>query len=96
MGAQAKASQQQGTLVHRELHKQAYNEALVQRYQHLPDVKRIQRHRHLPTPLYKVRCACAYTFPYAVTASGLPEIGNMTPYRHCSLWWSLSNTGAAL
>ncbi len=54
--AQARASQQQGTLVHRELHKQAYNDALVQRYQHLPDVKRIQRHRHLPTPLYKVRC----------------------------------------
>ena len=51
---QAKASQQQGTLVGRELHKQAYNDALVQRYQHLPDVKRIQRHRHLPAPLYKV------------------------------------------
>ncbi|CAK0783726.1 hypothetical protein CVIRNUC_006925 [Coccomyxa viridis] len=49
----AKASQQQGTLVGRELHKQAYNDALVQRYQHLPDVKRIQRHRHLPAPLYK-------------------------------------------
>ena len=58
--AQAKASQQQGTLVHRELHKQAYNDALVQRYQHLPDVKRIQRHRHLPTPLYKVRWAACF------------------------------------
>ena len=55
---QAKASQQQGTLVHRELHKQAYNDALVQRYQHLPDVKRIQRHRHLPAPLYK---ACYFS-----------------------------------
>ena len=54
---QAKASQQQGTLVGRELHKQAYNDALVQRYQHLPDVKRIQRHRHLPAPLYKVYLA---------------------------------------
>ena len=51
---QAKASQQQGTLVARELHKQAYNDALVQRYQHLPDVKRIQRNRHLPVALYKV------------------------------------------
>lgn len=38
----------------RELHKQAYNDALVQRYQHLPDVKRIQRNRHLPVALYKV------------------------------------------
>ena len=55
---QAKASQQQGTLVGRELHKQAYNDALVQRYQHLPDVKRIQRHRHLPAPLYKVCLTC--------------------------------------
>ncbi len=51
---QAKASQQQGTLVARELHKQAYQDALVQRYQHMPEIRRITRHRHLPVPLYKV------------------------------------------
>ena len=51
---QARASAQQGTLVPRELHRQAYNDALVARYQHLPDIRRIQRHRRLPAPLYKV------------------------------------------
>lgn len=32
---------------------QAYNKALVQRYQHLPEVRRIQQHRHLPQAIYK-------------------------------------------
>lgn len=54
---QARASAQLGTRVPRELHRQAYNDALVERYQHLPDIRRIQRHRRLPTPLYKVRPA---------------------------------------
>ncbi|EIE25085.1 WD40 repeat-like protein [Coccomyxa subellipsoidea C-169] len=49
----ARASQQQGTMVSRELHKQAYGDALVQRYQHMPEIRRITRHRHLPVPLYK-------------------------------------------
>ena len=49
--------------MHRELHKQAYNDALAQRYAHLPEVKRIQRHRHLPTPLYKVECQI-YFWPF--------------------------------
>ena len=52
---QARASAQQGTLVARELHKNAYNEALVARYAHLPAIRRIQRNRHLPAPLYKAR-----------------------------------------
>jgi WD repeat and SOF domain-containing protein 1 len=26
---------------------------LVERHKHLPEVKRIVRHRHLPTPIYK-------------------------------------------
>ena len=52
---QARASAQLGTRVPRELHRQAYNDALVQRYQHLPDIRRIQRHRRLPAPLYKAR-----------------------------------------
>lgn len=63
---QAKASQQQGTLVARELHKQAYQDALVQRYQHMPEIRRITRHRHLPVPLYKVM------HPLLFTHLGLP------------------------
>jgi hypothetical protein len=52
--------------VARELHKQAYQDALIQRYQHLPEIKRIIRHRHLPTPIYKVslHLGCCPTFFY--------------------------------
>ncbi|KAK9814546.1 hypothetical protein WJX72_007699 [[Myrmecia] bisecta] len=49
----AEASQQMGTLLPREKHKQAYQKALVERYKHLPEVKRIVRHRHLPAAIYK-------------------------------------------
>jgi WD repeat and SOF domain-containing protein 1 len=49
----ANASQQLGTTLPRERQKHEYNQALVKRYQHLPEVKRITRHRHLPTPIYK-------------------------------------------
>ena len=49
----AEASQQLGTLLPREKHKQAYDKALVERYKHMDEVKRITRHRHLPAPLYK-------------------------------------------
>jgi len=55
LAAQAQASAQQGTLLPRERHKAAYQAALVQRFRHLPEVKRIERHRHLPAALYKVR-----------------------------------------
>ncbi len=51
----AVASAPQGTLLPREKHKLAYNKALVERHKHLPDVKRIVRHRIVPTPIYKVR-----------------------------------------
>ena len=53
--AQANASTQQGVLLPREKHKAAYQAALVQRFRHLPEVKRIERHRHLPAALYKAR-----------------------------------------
>ena len=43
-----------GTLLPRERQRHEYQQALVERYKHLPDVKRISRHRHLPTPIYKV------------------------------------------
>ncbi|KAI9378964.1 hypothetical protein POPTR_017G014700v4 [Populus trichocarpa] len=49
----AKASEQLGVLLPREQKRHEYNEALKNRYKHLPEVKRIVRHRHLPKPIYK-------------------------------------------
>ncbi|KAL8136731.1 hypothetical protein V2J09_002732 [Rumex salicifolius] len=49
----SKASEQLGVLVPRERKKHEYNRALVKRYKHLPEVKRIVRHRHLPKPIFK-------------------------------------------
>ncbi|KAB5515803.1 hypothetical protein DKX38_026451 [Salix brachista] len=49
----AKASEQLGVLLPREQKRHEYNEALKNRYKHLPEVKRIVRHRHLPRPIYK-------------------------------------------
>ncbi len=30
-----------------------YDQALLSRYQHMDEIKRIVRHRHLPAPIYK-------------------------------------------
>ncbi|GAB4846482.1 hypothetical protein Ancab_025487 [Ancistrocladus abbreviatus] len=49
----AKASEQLGVLLPRERKKHEYHEAVKNRYKHLPEVKRIVRHRHLPKPIYK-------------------------------------------
>ncbi|PON97823.1 Guanine nucleotide-binding protein, beta subunit [Trema orientale] len=49
----AKASEQLGVLLPREQKKHEYHEAVKNRYKHLPEVKRIVRHRHLPKPIYK-------------------------------------------
>lgn len=49
----AKASEQLGVLLPREQKRHEYNDALKNRYKHLPEVKRIVRHRHLPKPIYK-------------------------------------------
>ncbi|KAH9792276.1 DDB1- and CUL4-associated factor 13 [Citrus sinensis] len=49
----AKASEQLGVLHPREQRKHAYHEAVKNRYKHLPEIKRIVRHRHLPKPIYK-------------------------------------------
>ena len=57
---QAEASAQMGTLLPREKHKAAYDKALVQRYQHMPDIRRIARHRHVPAAIYKVRAAQSF------------------------------------
>lgn len=37
----------------REQKKHEYHEAIKNRYKHLPEVKRIVRHRHLPKPIFK-------------------------------------------
>ncbi|KAJ8753734.1 hypothetical protein K2173_026410 [Erythroxylum novogranatense] len=49
----AKASEQLGVLLPREKKRHEYHEAIKGRYKHLPEVKRIVRHRHLPKPIYK-------------------------------------------
>ncbi|KAK2999472.1 hypothetical protein RJ639_023202 [Escallonia herrerae] len=49
----AKASEQLGVILPRERKKHEYMEAVKNRYKHLPEVKRITRHRHLPKPVYK-------------------------------------------
>ncbi|XP_057949025.1 uncharacterized protein LOC131144407 [Malania oleifera] len=49
----AKASEQLGALLPRERKNHEYLEAVKNRYKHLPEVKRIVRHRHLPKPIYK-------------------------------------------
>ncbi|CAI0394127.1 unnamed protein product [Linum tenue] len=51
----AKASEQMGVLLPREQKKHEYQEAVKNRYKHLPEVKRIVRHRHLPRPIYKAK-----------------------------------------
>mmetsp|Transcript_37850 Transcript_37850/g.84390 ORF Transcript_37850/g.84390 Transcript_37850/m.84390 type:complete len:450 (-) Transcript_37850:359-1708(-) len=49
----AEAAEQLGAVLPRERRKQAYDKALVERYKHMPEVKRISRHRHLPAAIYK-------------------------------------------
>ncbi|KAF6252435.1 WD40-repeat-containing domain protein [Scenedesmus sp. NREL 46B-D3] len=49
----ADASEQLGVTLPREKHKAAYNKALINRYKHMPEVKRIVRHRHVPVAIHK-------------------------------------------
>lgn len=49
----AKASEQLGVVLPRERKKHEYLEAVKNRYKHLPEIKRIVRHRHLPKAIYK-------------------------------------------
>lgn len=51
----AKASEQLGVLLPREQKKHEYHEKVKNRYKHLPEVKRIVRHRHLPKAVYKAQ-----------------------------------------
>ena len=49
----ARASEKMGVRLSRELHASAYSSALVERYRHLPEVRRIERHRKLPGAIVK-------------------------------------------
>uniref|UniRef100_A0A0D6R4A4 DDB1- and CUL4-associated factor 13 n=1 Tax=Araucaria cunninghamii TaxID=56994 RepID=A0A0D6R4A4_ARACU len=49
----AKASEQLGLLLPRERRKHEYLESAKERFKHLPEIKRIDRHRHLPKPIFK-------------------------------------------
>lgn len=49
----ARASEQMGQLLPREKKRHAYNAALVERYKDLPEIKRIKRHRNVPTAVHK-------------------------------------------
>ena len=49
----ARASEKMGVRLSRELHASAYSSALVDRYRHLPEVRRIERHRRLPPAIAK-------------------------------------------
>eukprot|EP00163_Fabomonas_tropica_P002615 TRINITY_DN1201_c0_g1_i1.p1 TRINITY_DN1201_c0_g1~~TRINITY_DN1201_c0_g1_i1.p1 ORF type:complete len:353 (-),score=85.44 TRINITY_DN1201_c0_g1_i1:92-1150(-) len=48
----AQASKKVGTMVFREREKLKYQDKLKKRYGHMPEIKRILRHRHLPKPVY--------------------------------------------
>ncbi|KAF3336702.1 DDB1- and CUL4-associated factor 13 isoform X1 [Carex littledalei] len=49
----SKASEQLGVILPREKKKHEYNDALKARFKHLPEIRRIVKHRHLPKPVYK-------------------------------------------
>lgn len=49
----AKASQRRGVVTARQRAALEYGEALKERYRHMPEIKRIARHRHVPKPVKK-------------------------------------------
>ena len=49
----ARAAEQMGVRLPREKAATAYAAALVERYKHLPDVRKVAQGRRLPTPIYK-------------------------------------------
>jgi WD repeat and SOF domain-containing protein 1 len=51
----AKASEKLDVLVPAEKDKLAYNEKLKSRYSHLPEIRRIAKHRHVPKPIYNAK-----------------------------------------
>eukprot|EP01125_Pyxidicula_operculata_P002860 TRINITY_DN126_c0_g1_i2.p1 TRINITY_DN126_c0_g1~~TRINITY_DN126_c0_g1_i2.p1 ORF type:complete len:208 (-),score=35.08 TRINITY_DN126_c0_g1_i2:73-696(-) len=51
----SQASKELGVVTRRQQSKQSYNDALVQRYKHLPEIRRIHRHRHVPKEIKKTQ-----------------------------------------
>ncbi|KAJ0419107.1 WD40-repeat-containing domain protein [Aspergillus carlsbadensis] len=51
----ANASDRSGIKSARQRTKMEYDQALVQRYSHMPEIKRIKRQRHVPRPIKKAR-----------------------------------------
>lgn len=49
----AQASQRTGVKSARQMQKLEYDAALVERYQHMPEIRRIKRHRHIPKQVKK-------------------------------------------
>lgn len=49
----AEASSRSGTVSARERTKREYDDALKERYKHMPEIKRISRHRHVPKSVKK-------------------------------------------
>ena len=49
----ANASSRQGVISARQRQSLEYQEALKKRYAHMPEIKRIARHRHVPKPVKK-------------------------------------------
>jgi len=51
----AKANDRAGTLLPREAAKSQYSEALVARHKHLPELKRLARHQHVPRAILSAK-----------------------------------------
>ena len=51
----ADASAQLGTLLPREKRKKQYQAALKERFKHMPEIKRIRRHHHVPKAIHKAQ-----------------------------------------
>ena len=49
----ANASKREGIKSARQRQKLEYDEALKEKYKHMPEIRRIQRHRHVPKPVKK-------------------------------------------
>lgn len=49
----ANASSREGIKSARQRQAEEYNEALIERYKHMPEIRRIHRHRHVPQVVKK-------------------------------------------
>lgn len=59
----ADASEQLGVTLSREKHKSAYNKALINRYKHMPEVRKVVKRRNLPAAIHKVSAHTGYVIP---------------------------------